>query len=66
MLVNDNKIQPYIPFQIQNRDTISIPTERNTYTWVYDCETKELYDKNGRDIKYILDKNGVYKSKVER
>ena len=64
--MNDTSIKPSIPFVIKNGDSISIPTENDTYTWVYDCETKDLFDKSNYRSKYLIDKESASKSKVER
>jgi len=65
VLLNDRSVNPLIPTFINNGDIISIPTENETYIWIYDCET-ELCDVDNRKTKYILDKNSIYRSKVER
>ena len=65
-MLNDRSVNPLIPTFINNGDIISIPTENETYIWIYDCETKELCDVDNRKTQYILDKNSIYRSKVER
>ena len=66
VLVNDTIIKPSIPFEIKNGDSISIPTENNTYTWVYDCESKEMLDKSHFRSRYLIDKDAVSQSKTDR
>ena len=57
---------PSVPFTINNGDKISIPTENDTYTWILDCETNEPCDTSNHSARYILDKDAVCRSKVER